>query len=890
MTPTSTPDVTVVVAAYNAMPYLTECLESIRAQSIPPERVEVVAVDDGSTDGTGEELESFAELLGPRVRVVHQENSGGPAAPRNTALDLATARYVFFLDADDRLGPEALQRMVESADRNGSDVVLGKVAGLGGRRVPRSMFRRNVDRTDVYSSRVYWTLTPMKLFRRALVERLGLRFPTDLPVGEDQPFCARAYLHAANISVVADHVCLHWRLRDDGGNITTTVTGAEPRVRMLTVMLDLVAGELPPGAHRDHLLRRHLTLEMHRALVKVCADGVGSADRQRLLGEMRDALSAAGADRAARRLPAYLRLEYHLLLHGRYAALVSAMAHLRDELAHQGRDMLPAGRGLFPVGLVRVGGRVYARYPGFRDPASVVPDHVFDVTRELEYAARAAPTASPFPHQQRAPHRPHRRNTVKNILIRSGKSPFHVTTPQEYIQQDLLGTNAGNLLFSDAAHRLLLTPGTRITSNGIRTVSSAQRAAEINEQYDVFVVPLANAFRLSFEASLNRLSKLIEQLTIPVVVLGVGAQVPADYDTSSLSPMEGSVKRFMKAVLKRSASIGVRGELTAGYLRELGFDEVDIIGCPSMFLYGDTFPELDNSVPLTDASRIAVNISHGATRAGDIAGIARHVHERFPNLMYYAQNLSDAELLFWGDTSVAAGREAEMPELATHPLLRENKVRVPIDPSTWIAELREYDFAFGTRIHGNIAALLAGVPSVVLCHDSRTLELCRYFDIPHRMLQEVPADCDPAELYAKADFSALHDGHRERFERFTAFLDRNGLENTYTHGDGGAAFDARLAGLDLPESIGMWNGSDDGALGYRIAWLREQAMQAKHRQNAAVRGTRELAEENERLQERLAAVDRRTAALEKRVDGIDRRVTVRLGPALRRRARRLMGR
>ncbi|MEU8352773.1 polysaccharide pyruvyl transferase family protein, partial [Streptomyces sp. NPDC048845] len=342
---------------------------------------------------------------------------------------------------------------------------------------------------------------------------------------------------------------------------------------------------------------------------------------------------------------------------------------------------------------------------------------------------------------------------MKRILIRSGKSPFRVATPEEFIHQDLIGTNSGNLLFSDAAHKLLLTDGTEVTSNGIRTDCSAERARQINEEYDTFVVPLANAFRPSFRASLDRLSTLIEQLTIPVVVMGVGAQVGEDYDTERLRPMEDSVKRFAAAVLDRSASIGVRGELTADYLKGLGFADVDIIGCPSMFLYGETFPEPRRPAPFTDRSRIAINLSPDAMPVGDITGMARLAQERFPELMYYAQNLRDAETLFWGDTSEAAGSHEDFPHRLTHPLLRADRVRVPLDPATWIEELRSYDFAYGTRIHGNIAALLAGTPAVVLVHDSRTLELCRYFGIPHRMLSGLGTDIRPEELYEQADFS-----------------------------------------------------------------------------------------------------------------------------------------
>lgn len=479
---------------------------------------------------------------------------------------------------------------------------------------------------------------------------------------------------------------------------------------------------------------------------------------------------------------------------------------------------------------------------------------------------------------------------MKHILIRSGKSPFHVATHEEVLQQDLIGTNSGNLLFSDAAHKLLTTPDADVTSNGIRTDHSAERAQQINEQYDVFAVPLANAFRPSFEASLNRLSKLIEQLTIPVVVIGVGAQVGADYNTDRLRPMEGSVRRFMKAVLDRSASIGVRGELTADYLRGMGFKDVDVIGCPSMFLYGPDFPELSTDKPLTSDSRLAINVSPDAASVGDIAGLAKNAYARYPGSTYYAQNLTDGELLFWGDTSREAGKEAMLPKLRSHEFLRDDRMRLPVDPYSWMNELREHDFGFGTRIHGNIAALLAGTPSVVLCHDSRTLELCRYFDLPHRMLSDVTADTDPAELYEKADFSALHSGHVERFERFTAFLNRNDLQNTFDHGDKGAAFEARMAQLDLPGSIRAWDGSDDGSLGYRIAWLRDQVKQARRSQASANKKAADLARQNDELRELVAGLEKRQAATEKALENMGRGMTGRLGPALKRRARKALGR
>ncbi|MGW3630614.1 glycosyltransferase family 2 protein, partial [Streptomyces sp. NPDC005122] len=102
------------------MPYVTRTISSVAEQTIGTERLEVIVVDDGSTDGTAAELDRLAGVHPGLLRVVRQENSGGPAAPRNAGLDLARGEFVFFLDADDHLGPEALERMVAMAEENGT--------------------------------------------------------------------------------------------------------------------------------------------------------------------------------------------------------------------------------------------------------------------------------------------------------------------------------------------------------------------------------------------------------------------------------------------------------------------------------------------------------------------------------------------------------------------------------------------------------------------------------------------------------------------------------------------------------------------------------------------------------------------------------------------------
>jgi CDP-glycerol glycerophosphotransferase len=222
-----TPLVSVVMPVHNAMPYLLKGLQSVVDQTIGAERIELVAVDDGSTDESGDALDAFAADHPELVTAVHQEASGGLGAPRNRGLDLARGEYVFFLDADDHLGAEALERMVATADEQGSDVVLGRMAGANGRGVPESMFKRAQLATDAFHSRAFWTLDPCKLFRRSLIERLGLRFEPGVHTGEDLPFTVAAYPTASNISILADYCYV---VKRDGRNATAGVW-ADPQTR-----------------------------------------------------------------------------------------------------------------------------------------------------------------------------------------------------------------------------------------------------------------------------------------------------------------------------------------------------------------------------------------------------------------------------------------------------------------------------------------------------------------------------------------------------------------------------------------------------------------------------------------------------------------------------------
>lgn len=358
-----TPDVSVVVAVYNTMPYLTTCLDSLINQTIGRDRLEIVAVDDGSTDGSGEELDRYAERYPDTVRVLHQPNSGGPAAPSNRALDHARGRYVFFIGSDDHLGPEALERMVDAADRWGSDVVLGRMVGTNKRYVHQAIYAETREQVDLFDSPLPWSLSNTKLFRRDLIERHGLRYRTDMPMGSDQPFTLEACFRAGKISVLADYEYYYAVKRDNAQNITYA-SRFEERLRCAEELVGFVAGLIEPGPRRDAVLLRHFSWEVAKLLRTEFLE-LGADAQQQAHDRVRKLAGAYLTDGILARMAPDLRLR---------------LAVARDAELDRLRELVRQQADRNPPDVTVEGDRWYAHYVGFRDPSLGYPDEWYDVT------------------------------------------------------------------------------------------------------------------------------------------------------------------------------------------------------------------------------------------------------------------------------------------------------------------------------------------------------------------------------------------------------------------------------------------------------------------------------------------------------------------------------
>lgn len=241
--------VSVVVAVHNTGEAIESCLRSVLGQSMPATDYEALFVDDGSTDGTGELLDKLASGH-PQLKVLHTEGSGGPGRPRNLGIDRARGQYLYFLDHDDWLAPEALERLYAMAARNDADIVIGKLVGHG-RAISVPLFRESRDRADILDDHLLTLLTPHKLFRSELLS--GLRFPEGPAWLEDHRFVVPAYFRAQVISVLADYACCHWVKRETGRNLSARPFQPHDYYLALREVLDIVDAHTGEGEERDRL-------------------------------------------------------------------------------------------------------------------------------------------------------------------------------------------------------------------------------------------------------------------------------------------------------------------------------------------------------------------------------------------------------------------------------------------------------------------------------------------------------------------------------------------------------------------------------------------------------------------------------------------------------------
>jgi len=267
------PTVSFCVPVYNRADRVHRCIESLIGQSAARDEYEIIVVDDCSTDGTAEVVQRIFEEHGfanGRVHVL-AENSGSASTPRNAAAALARGEYLFFVDSDDYVVPELVEKISECASSFDSDIIYpyyrretesGEVTS-----VPHAFARRgDIGRADILDNELLAAMSVLKAFKRSEWERLGITFDPTLRTGEDILVTARFLFNTARHSVIADRA--YYAIVDHAADrLTRKPTARGDTFRNYGDILDIIYG----GSVGDLEYKHHAAAKFINRIMRVGA-------------------------------------------------------------------------------------------------------------------------------------------------------------------------------------------------------------------------------------------------------------------------------------------------------------------------------------------------------------------------------------------------------------------------------------------------------------------------------------------------------------------------------------------------------------------------------------------------------------------------------------------
>ncbi len=349
--------------------------------------------------------------------------------------------------------------------------------------------------------------------------------------------------------------------------------------------------------------------------------------------------------------------------------------------------------------------------------------------------------------------------------------PAQPVTVQRRLERT--GQNTGNILFAEAVAGLFEKP--IVTDYGLPNPSVVERG-------DCIVIAAANW--LNEHADFGRIADKLEATNLPIIALGLGAQSSIEKRIPKLKP---GTERLVALLAERSPKIAARGAFSCEVLAHYGATNVEATGCPSLLMQGKQAPAF-------------IDRQAGeALQPHDVAlhSTRHHFHEAPPFYTYfYRQGIEQGfDLLLQSELAdfyQSLGEEApEEQQARITPLLAAvyQKPATEIDAylrshghvyfelESWLDYCRSKRFFLGTRIHGTIAAVLAGTPAMLVAHDSRTVEMSQAMSIPYITRDQIDIE-SPLQVAAYFEQAMAHDfepGYSRYLSGFKSFFEDCGL-------------------------------------------------------------------------------------------------------------------
>ena len=349
--------------------------------------------------------------------------------------------------------------------------------------------------------------------------------------------------------------------------------------------------------------------------------------------------------------------------------------------------------------------------------------------------------------------------------------------------------NSGNMIHAAAARRMV----SKFVECGLRGEWNDADIERLRAEHSHLVFVTANLIRLGVSADdpsikqliagLVTLTKNIERAGMPVVVFGLGSQA------ARYGPYEFTVApelvRLLNVLSDHSHKIAVRGAFTAEACTKLGIKNVEVIGCQSMFWHRSPQFSWPLSEPIldkpdgvvfnfTDAPSEANLINQAMARGHDVIG-QQNDAEEFVKANEAGASLPETIKYNWG---IAFAFEKGLMDRTNYEQWVTKHFYQFRRPEPWLEHMRRYRYSYGTRLHGNIAAVLAGVRATWIVHDMRLKEVCDHFCLPTIEFEEVRAGVTLQALLDRADYSQCIRVYPDRYRALYDYVEAAGLPHS----------------------------------------------------------------------------------------------------------------
>lgn len=255
--------------------------------------------------------------------------------------------------------------------------------------------------------------------------------------------------------------------------------------------------------------------------------------------------------------------------------------------------------------------------------------------------------------------------------------------------------------------------------------------------------------------------KMLERIgDKPLIPISVGIHSGFDMANVHLHP---DTVRLLRTISER-AVLGVRGEFTAGVLERLGILNLKIIGCPSLY-YGMDDAFCIKKQPFREDMKTAVNFRtfYGSLQPAECEFLTYAANRGMPFVEQTQQELT------------LENCQGNGPQFAYFSAWLKEKRRVFFESEPWAEWIRQFDFSMGSRFHGNVLAIMNGVPALTMVADVRMQEMTRLFRMPTLAVNDFDMDKPLSWYYDLADFSEFNRVYPQRLAAFKDFLRKNGL-------------------------------------------------------------------------------------------------------------------